>query len=89
MFNKKRDIPIQHEGRDNCATAQASNEGDRLPMPMRNVIDQPNAAGALASKPHHGGVGEVSSMNPKFIPSSAGQRPPELADKVIERSRVL
>src|SRR6476661_9460990 len=37
---------IQHEGRDHRATAQASDEGDRLPMPMRNMIDQPNAAGA-------------------------------------------
>ena len=39
------------------ARAQAGDEGDRLPMPVRNMIDQSNAARAAASKPHHGGVG--------------------------------
>ena len=48
---------IQHEGRDHRAAAQAGDESDRLPMPVRNMIDQPNAARAATSKPHHGGVG--------------------------------
>jgi hypothetical protein len=26
-------------------------------MPVRNMVDQPNATRAAASKPHHGGVG--------------------------------
>jgi hypothetical protein len=48
---------IKHEGRDHPATAQAGDEGDRLPMPVRNMVDQPNATRAAASKPYHGGVG--------------------------------
>ena len=48
---------IQHEGRDHSTTAQAGDEGDGLPMPVRNMIDQPNAARAAAARPHHGGVG--------------------------------
>ena len=48
---------IQHEGCDHGATAQAGDEGDRLPMSVRNMVDQPKAARAAASKPHHRGVG--------------------------------
>ena len=48
---------IQHEGRDHRATAQAGDEGDRLPMPVRYMVAQPNATRAAAAKPHHGGVG--------------------------------
>ncbi len=48
---------IKHEGRDHPAMAQACHEGDRLPMPVRNMVNQPNATRAAASKPHHGGVG--------------------------------
>ena len=48
---------IQHEGRHHRTTAQAGDEGDRLPMPVRHMVGQPNATRAAAAKPHHGGVG--------------------------------
>src|ERR1700730_19252011 len=38
--------PIQHEGCDHRATAQASEEGDRLPTPVRYMLGQPNATWA-------------------------------------------
>src|SRR5208283_5875495 len=48
---------IQHEGCDHRTTAQAGDEGDRLPMPVRYMVGQPKATRAAAAKPHHGGVG--------------------------------
>jgi len=44
---------IQHGGRDHRAMTQASDEGDRLPMPMGHMVDQPNATWAAAAKPRH------------------------------------
>ena len=46
---------IKYEGRDHPATAEASHEGKRLPMPMRHMADQRHAARAAAAKPHHVG----------------------------------
>ena len=49
--------PSSMKGATIARLAQAGDESDRLPMPVRNMIDQPNAARAATSKPHHGGVG--------------------------------
>ena len=41
---------IQHERRDHRTTAQAGDEGDRLPMPVRYMVGQPNATRANNGK---------------------------------------
>ena len=49
--------PVNHEGCHHPVMAQASYQGDRLPMPVRDGADQPLTAGAAAPQPHHLGAG--------------------------------
>ena len=41
----------------NLHMTQSSHEGDRLPMPLRDMIHQSLAADAPAMQPHHLGIG--------------------------------
>ena len=59
--------PIQHEGCDHRATAQASDEGDRLPMPVRYMVGQPNATRAAAASRTMAVLVEVSDQTPVWL----------------------
>jgi hypothetical protein len=49
--------PVNDEGCDHPVIAQASYEGDRLPMPVRSVANQSSAPCTSAVEPHHLGGG--------------------------------
>src|SRR6266511_5774193 len=44
---------LDHERRGHSASPQAANEGDRFPMSMRSVADQPLATRSTAAQSHH------------------------------------
>jgi len=47
---------VKHERCSHPAQAQTGHKGDRFPMAVRRIADQPFAAGTAATKPHHLGV---------------------------------
>src|SRR2546430_6907058 len=49
--------PIDHEGCDHPVVAQSDNQGDGLPMAVRNGPDQSFAPRATAPKSHQAGAG--------------------------------
>lgn len=55
------DRPVQHEGRDNAVVAQPGEEGQGLPVPMRDMRRQPLAPRGPAAGPGHVG------LDPGFI----------------------
>ena len=65
---------FDHEGSNQLVMAQACDEGDRLPMSMRRVIDQSLAAWATSSGSHHVGADRGASR-PVGSPTSLSQNP--------------
>jgi hypothetical protein len=47
---------IKHAWRGHSIAAQAGHEGDRLPVSVRHMADEPIAAQATAAKPQHFGI---------------------------------
>ena len=62
------DRPVQHEGGYDAVVAQPGEEGQSLPVPVRNMCDQATAPRGPAAGPGHVGL----------HPSSAGQLIPRI-----------
>ena len=61
------DRPVDHAGRDHAIMAQASKEGERLAMSVRNLGDQRAAAQAPATRAGHVGFHPVDLLRSPTI----------------------